>query len=272
MIDAFSRYAFTKPIKSNTGKEIVSAFKFIFRNSKRKPMKICSDMGKEFDNVQFKRFLNTNNVEYFTTQNTEIKAHLAERCIKTIKSKLMKMMQYRNTYRWIDKLKDITTSYNNTIHRTIKMKPAAVRERDTIKLWRMLYENKEERHTVPVKPPLTRFNFAINDIVRISTLKRTFEKEYDVRWSIELFIIASRQVKENIAKYALKDFHNEMISGEFYDQELQKVFVNEKTLYQIESIIKHRVRNGKKEVLVKWNGYNSSFNSLIDESTITNFK
>lgn len=70
----------------------------------------------------------------------------------------------------------------------------------------------------------------------------------------------------------LKDFNNEIITGEFYEQELQRIYVDDKTMYKIEYVVKKRSRNGKKEVLVKWMGYNSSFNSWIPEENIVNFE
>lgn len=255
-------------IKSNTGKDIKAAFQSIFKSSKRKPMKIRTDQGKEFNNSTVKNMLRTNKIDYFTTQNTEIKAHFAERCIRTITSKLIKYMHNSNTFKWIDKLKDITDSYNNTIHRSIKTTPASVKKDDEIKLWKLLYEDDEKSQN----KPLNQFKFLVDDVVRISSIKRTFEKEYDVRWSTEQFIIASRHVKENIAKYVLKDFNNEIIPGEFYEQELQRIYVDDKTMYKIEYVVKKRSRNGKKEVLVKWMGYNSSFNSWIPEENIVNFE
>lgn len=268
VIDTFSRFTFTRMIKSNTGKDIKAAFQSFFKSSKRKPMKIRTDQGKEFNNSTVKNMLRTNKINYYTTQNTEIKAHFAERCIRTIKSKLIKYMHNSNTFKWIDKLKDITDSYNNTIHRSIKTTPASVKKEDEIKLWKLLYEDDEKSQN----KPLNQFKFLVDDVVRISSIKRTFEKEYDVRWSTEQFIIASRHVKENIAKYVLKDFNNEIITGEFYEQELQRIYVDDKTMYKIEYVVKKRSRNGKKEVLVKWMGYNSSFNSWIPEENIVNFE
>ncbi|RWS18241.1 chromobox protein 1-like protein, partial [Leptotrombidium deliense] len=48
------------------------------------------------------------------------------------------------------------------------------------------------------------------------------------------------------------------IEGNFYPEELQKITV---TSYRIEKIVKTRVRNRKKEYLIKWLGYDNSFNT-----------
>lgn len=109
-------------------------------------MKVRSDQGKEFNKAVVKKMFQEKNIDYFTTQNTEIKAHFAERCIKTIKTKLVKYMHNSNTFKWVDKLNDITNSYNNTIHRSIRMNPASVTSKDEIKIWKLLYENNDDKY------------------------------------------------------------------------------------------------------------------------------
>lgn len=78
-------------------------------------------------------------------------------------------MHNSNTFKWVDKLNDITNSYNNTIHRSIRMTPASVTSKDEIKIWKLLYENNDDKYFL--KPPTT-FKFLINDVVRISSIKK----------------------------------------------------------------------------------------------------
>jgi len=54
------------------------------------------------------------------------KANYAERALKTIKGRLMRYFSHKRTARWVDVLPQITESYNNTWHRTIKRKPSSV--------------------------------------------------------------------------------------------------------------------------------------------------
>ena len=56
------------------------------------------------------------------------KSVVAERFIRTLKTKTYKYMAsvLKNVY--IDKLDDIVNQYNNTYHRTIKMKPVDVKD------------------------------------------------------------------------------------------------------------------------------------------------
>ena len=53
---------------------------------------------------------------------------IAERFIKTLKNKIYKYMtSISKNVHIVDKLDDIVSKYNNTYHRTIKMKPVGVK-------------------------------------------------------------------------------------------------------------------------------------------------
>ena len=61
----------------------------------------------------------------YSTYN-EGKSVVAERFIRTLKNKMFKHMTTISKNVYIDVLNDIVTKYNNTVHRTIKMKPIEV--------------------------------------------------------------------------------------------------------------------------------------------------
>ena len=60
--------------------------------------------------------------------HNEGKSVVAERFIRTLKSKIYKYMALVSKNVYIDKLDDIVSEYNNTYHRTIKMKPVDVKD------------------------------------------------------------------------------------------------------------------------------------------------
>ena len=124
-IDLFSKYAWVIPIKDKKGTSIVNAFKKILSNSNRKPNKIWVDQGSEFYSNAFKDFLKINNIEMYSTYNKG-KSVATERFIRTLKNKIFKQMTaiLKNVY--FDVLGDIVNKYNNTVDRTIKMKPIDV--------------------------------------------------------------------------------------------------------------------------------------------------
>ena len=140
---------------------------------------------------------------------------------------------------YIDKLDDIVNEYNNTYHRTIKMKPADVKDNTYI----------DFQKEVNDKDP----KFKVGDHVRISKYKNTFAKGYTPNWSEEVFAIS--KIKSTAPwRYVINDINGEEITGTFYEKELQKT--NQKE-FRIEKMIK---RKGDK-LYVKWKGYDNSLNS-----------
>ena len=155
----------------------------------------------------------------------------------------------KNVY--FDMLDDIVNKYNNTVHRTIKMKPVDVKDNTYVDSME-LYSKKEVNNKDP--------KFKVGDHVRISNYKNIFAKGYIPNWSEEVFVI--KKVKSTVPlTYVINDLNGEEIIGTFYEKELQKT--NQKKL-RIEKVIK---RKGDK-LYVKWKGYNNSFNSWIDKKDL----
>ena len=127
VIDFFSKYAWLIPIKDKNGISIVNAFQIILKESKRKPNKILVDKGIEFYNSSFKKWLKDNDNEMYST-NKEGKSVVAERFIRTLKNKIYKYMTSITKNVYIDKLDDVAKKYNNTYHKSIKMKPVDVKD------------------------------------------------------------------------------------------------------------------------------------------------
>ncbi|KAJ8320134.1 hypothetical protein KUTeg_001721 [Tegillarca granosa] len=251
-----SKYVWTVPLHSTKGKEMVSAFVKIF-TKKRKPTRIRSDKGSEFNNKYLKRYLKEQNVDYFVTQNV-VKASYAERAFKTIKSRIQHYLTKKQTHRWMNVLDKITESYNHTYHRTIKRTPASVKPKDSVSLWKTIYKTKAKVQPKVKSESKGRsyrriYKFKVGDVVRISFLKKPFQKEYDERWSRELFVVTERFVREDIPQYKLKDYANDIIDGVFYQNQLNKAY--EQEVYFIEKVLKTRGKAVNKAYLVRWKGW-----------------
>ena len=106
----------------------------------------------------------------------EGKSLVAERFIRTLKNKIFKHMTAISKNVYFDVLDDIVNKYNNTIHRTIKMKPIDVTNDS-------FAEYNEESNK---KSPRIKFG----DHVRISKYKSIFAKGYVTNWSEEIFIVS----------------------------------------------------------------------------------
>ena len=150
----------------------------------------------------------------------------------------------KNVY--IHKLHDIVDEYNNTYHRTIKMKSVDVKDDTYINF------KKEVNDRNP--------KFKIGDHVRIFKCKNIFAKGYTPNWSEEAFVVS--KIKNTVPwTYVINDLNGEEIIGTFYEKELQKTNQQE---FRIEKVIK---RKGDK-LYVKWKGYDNSFNSWIDKKDL----
>ena len=123
-IDLFSKYAWVVPLKYKTEISIINAFQKL-TSKKRKPNKIWVDQGGEFYNNLLTRFLKINYIEMFSVYNEE-KSIVAERFIRNLKKKNFKHMTAISKSVYFDVLDDFVNKYNNTVHRTINMKPIDV--------------------------------------------------------------------------------------------------------------------------------------------------
>ena len=71
-----------------------------------------------------------------------------------------------------------------------------------------------------------------------------------------------KKVKNTVPRaYVISDLKNEEIVGTFYEKELQKT--NQKE-FRVEKVIKKK----GDQLYVKWKGFDSSFNSRIDQKDI----
>ena len=152
---------------------------------------------------------------------------------------------------YFDVLDDIVHKYNNTVHRTIKMKAIEV----TDDYYTEYNENSMELHSNKKDP-----KFNVGDNVRISKYKNIFGKGYTQNWSEEVFVID--KIKNKVPwTYAISDLNGEEITGSFYEQELEKTSQKE---FRIEKVLK-----GKGDKLyVKWKGYDNRFNSWINKKDL----
>ena len=126
----------------------------------------------------------------------------------------------KNVY--TDKLDDRVNEYNNTHHRTIKMKPVDVKDNTYINTGKDVND----------KDP----KFQVGDHVRISKYKNIFAKGYTPNWSEEVFVI--KKSKNTVPwTYIINYLNSEEIIGTFYEKELQKTSQKE---CRIEKVIKKK--------------------------------
>ena len=192
----------------------------ILDESNCKPNKIWVDKGSEFCNRSVKSWLEKKNDTEIQSTNNEEKYAVAERFIRTLKNRIYKYMTSVSKNEQIDKLDDIVNKYNNTYHRTIKMKPIDVKSNTYID------SSKETNNKNP--------KFKIGDIVIISKYKNMFANVYASNWPKDVLVI--KKVKNTVLwTYVINDLKGGEIAGMFYEKELQKTYQKQ---FRIEKIIK----------------------------------
>jgi len=105
VIDVFTRYLWVRSLKTKTAKEVEKAPKSIFEI--KKPIKISTDGGGEFNNKVIEELLKKENIYHHITLNTDVKASYVERVIITLKRMMYRYFSENRSYRYLDVLQDL---------------------------------------------------------------------------------------------------------------------------------------------------------------------
>ena len=157
----------------------------------------------------------------YSTYN-EVKSVVPERFIRTLKNKIFKHMAavWKNVY--FDLLDNIVDKYNNTVHRTMKMKPIDVASDSYAEY------NEDSNVTKP--------KFKVGDHVRISKCKKIFANGYTQNWLEEVFVIS--KIKDTVLwTYVISDWNGEKNAGSFYEKEMPKTSQEK---LRIEKVLKRK--------------------------------
>jgi hypothetical protein len=247
---------------------VADAMRNIFTKTGRQPLKMNGDGGREFVNIRFKKLLKEFGVDYFISYG-EVKAAIAERFIRTLKTHIWKYFKHFNTWRYIDVLQDFIVAYNNSVNRTIGVAPSNVTLNKTFSIWKRAFNPLNQRLRSQVKRP----KFKINDIVRISSVKGAFEKGYVGMFREDYFVVDRVINYKYPFGYKLKEFDTgEPIFGVFYEPELQKIIFSknqpaEKT-FDVEKVLKTQKIGRTNYSFVKFVGFPAKYNRWIPNTNI----
>ena len=219
IIDNFSKYGWTVPLKNKNAQTIKDSFENILISSKRKPNLIESDRGKEFYNNIFQDFLNKNNIKLYS-RNSSYGAVFAERFNRTIRDLLKKIVFEQGDAKWIDVIPKITKQYNNRIHSSTKLTPiqASLKKNESY-VYKTLLDKRKE--VIP--------KFKINDLVRTADLRKTFSKGDTTNWSYKLYKI-TEIINDTLPSYKIDNL------PERYNESLLKK--TELTLKENDNVMK----------------------------------
>lgn len=277
-VDVLSRRIFAAPTKSKGSSHMIAAFKRLFRQMPVLPRRIFTDKGLEFVAGDVKTFLQKQMlVEHLVAQSPDVKAAVAERFVRTLKSRLYKYFTANNTTRWIEVLPKICDAINRTKSRATGLRPNDVNFSNATELINRLYAPQLVQQTQSIrnnamtdtKTPVVG-TFREGDTVRIAKEKTIFEKSYLPNYTQKEFKIKTINSARRPVNYWLTNEDNQPIKGRFYGVELSRTKPNlstEKRLI-IEKVLKTRKRRGLVEYYVKWKGLAEQESSWITAADI----
>ena len=265
-INAQTKYLRIRYMKSKGAEDVSTALRDILdgitdlKKSSHRVLIQC-DEGSEFYNKKVKKVLQSFNSVMLYSTRSDHKAAFAESVIRTIRATLVRSME-DNGPNWIEQINQIVHNYNGSYHSVIKMTPSEG-ERKFSEALTNIIEHQEKSQIIGHAKSL----YSVGDRVRLfaENKKNHFRKGTLRKWSAELFIVSSVRKLKTKYVYKLLDEHGEPVIGTFDANDLQLGIPQ--SVYKF-SILKTRIRDGKKEYFVHWDGYPSSDDSWVREEDL----
>src|SRR5258708_16697060 len=258
VIDLFSRQAWAEPLKTKSPQHVKVAFEKIFAESGRKPFKMQTDQGLEYESATMKRFWEEQGIKQFSVKS-QFKAAVVERFNRTLKDRMWRYFTQWNTRKWLEILPKLVAGYNKAYHRGIETTPNAINKENEMAIWLKREPLAAVRH-IAKRGTTPR----IGDSVRLSKVKGAFAKGYLPNWTEEVFSIRNIITKpQSPTQYQVSDYDGNEIEGSYYLPEIQ--VVDKPATFRIERVIETKKVNGKNRYLVKWLGYPAQFNEWIGQ-------
>ncbi|GBC39243.1 DDE-type integrase/transposase/recombinase [Rhizophagus irregularis DAOM 181602=DAOM 197198] len=254
-----------EPLKDKTANRVLNGFVKIYRRNRIKPLthRLETDSGSEFTNDQVRDFfLNSLGVMMrFSEPGRHKQQSYAERAIQAIQEPLLKRMVAQElktgvtSVEWSEDFHNIVSKVNELWQRNLPDIPTGSPK--VSKKTDLLSEGTRVR--VKLDEP-------------ISVLGNKFHEKFrtgDIRWNPNIRVIKKMILSpEQPPTYLLNGPHGRLgVSRCAYTRkELQVVSINEKPLpdsvirgqpkrFVPEQILRHRIRKGQDQYLVKWERY-----------------
>ena len=213
VIDVFSRYAWALPLHRKSARIVINAFKKIF--PERKPEKIQTDKGLEFNNRFFKKFLAEEGVKFFTSHDESQKCGLIERFNRTLKTRMFRYFTANDTKKYIDVLPKLVEGYNSSYHTSIKARPIEVTRDNAKAIFTNIYLNQPMLWKEP--------KYDLGQKVRIPVLSIKFHKGYRRGWTRGVFTVKAVIRRVPKPMYVLIDEDGKELEKRFYEEELAPI-------------------------------------------------
>ena len=185
-----TRYAYVDYSKDKNSKTILNMFEKFYKHFNNNINHITGDLGTEFTNKSFTKFLNDNKISYDFYKSDSHKLGIINRFHKTLKNKLTKYMTANDSVKWIDVIDEIVYNYNNTINRGINEKPINVIENPFLE--KEIIKEKNELTNAIKKDEII---FNEKEKIRVRNNKKLFEDKMKPKYSYNTYTI--KKVNKN---------------------------------------------------------------------------
>lgn len=254
--DTFSRKLFVKPMKNKQESTVTPLFREVLR--KMGPLhpecQLLADKGREYNNRAFKTMLEEEGLEMIHPSH---KAPHVERSNLSLQRLIFRFIEDSGKKRFIDRLDDIVSVFNNRYHRIIKMS-ANEAERDAN---RNAVLANQQIYNEKAYNKMKKIDLAVGDMVKLHKYHESFHRGYNRQFTNEIYVIDKIHSHLPIPMFDIRDMNGELLEGKFYANELQVV---KGSIFKVEKVLQTRTVNGKKQWLVKWLGFPDSHNSWVD--------
>ena len=192
VIDNFSKFGWTIPLKNKYAQSIPDAFSQIIKTSRRKPNLLETDDGVEYVNKIFNEFLNNNKIKRYS-RYTDKGALFAERFNRTLRNLLKKPVFEKGNADWLSELLSVIKKYNNTIHHSTKMNPIQASKKSNEKI---VFDNlRDDRQKQQPK-------YKLGQLVRTADIRKVFSKGDSTNYSYKLYTI-TEIIHDTIPSYKI---------------------------------------------------------------------
>ena len=251
--DSYSKFLTCIPLKKRSTPVLLAAIEYLIETIPYTITHIYSDRESGLMSRPVQTWFRANSVHHYTT-TSQVKAPGVERCIRTLRNALHRYFETSGSTRWLEYLSHFTDLYNNRRHSTTGQRPLDVVSDPTLLI---PHGHQPPPKNPPVLPP-------VGSYVRISRIRSPFEKEATRTglWSREIFKVTAHKLGQAIPMLSLADLTGTEIKGSFYADEVQLIeFDGAKTVQTVHAT---RKRGQRKEQLVSYAGYPSSFAEWIE--------
>lgn len=251
-IDTFSKFIFLRGIKQKSATCVTLAVENIFEESKRVPRLIHCDRGREFYNRPFMSLLKQYKIKMYSN-HSHLKAAIVERANRSLRSIIMKWVHESGSGRWINHLSHFADIYNSRKHSKIKMAPKDCTKENEEAVYLSVYSESQSKICENPK-------YKVNDVVRLSVSKKTFEKSSEGNFTHEMFYVARVYSHTFPCTYGLINSKREAILGKVYA--LEMVRVKRPALFIVDEIVRRKKESN--QALVRFKGMDSSYDKWMN--------